>query len=131
MRRARLVLALAAVAVIAALGAVHVGSAYGAPSAKATTTVGCSFKNGIKHVIYLQFDNGHIQQARPPLASDLELMPNLLNLLKTYGTVIDNHHTVLISHTSDGILSSLTGLYPDRQGITVGNSYRYYRNDGS
>jgi hypothetical protein len=28
------------------------------------------------------------------------------------------------------MVSSLTGLYPDRNGITVANSYDYYRNDG-
>jgi hypothetical protein len=33
---------------------------------------------------------------------------------------------VLISHTAGGILSSLTGLYPDRHGQTVSNSYFYY-----
>src|SRR6185437_4661652 len=30
-----------------------------------------------------------------------------------------------------GILSSLTGLYPDRQGQAVSNSYGYFRPDGS
>src|SRR5439155_20308256 len=34
-----------------------------------------------------------------------------------------NDHTVLISHTAGGILSSLTGVYPDRHGQTVSNSY--------
>jgi hypothetical protein len=33
---------------------------------------------------------------------------------------------VLISHTTGGITSSLTGLYPDRMGITESNSYDYY-----
>src|SRR5262249_34674361 len=39
-------------------------------------------------------------------------------------------HTILISHTAGGILSSLTGLYPDRNGVTVSNSYDYYKNNG-
>ncbi|HEX4445293.1 MAG TPA: hypothetical protein VH044_01095, partial [Polyangiaceae bacterium] len=34
-----------------------------------------------------------------------------------------NDHTILISHTAGGFLSSFTGLYPDRHGQTVTNSY--------
>src|ERR671935_279565 len=37
---------------------------------------------------------------------------------------------LLGSHTAGGILSSLTGLYPDRNGQTVSNSYDYYQNNG-
>ena len=58
-------------------------------------------------------------------------MPNLLNFLKGNGTLLTNDHTILISHTAGGILSSLTGLYPDRNGQTVSNSYDYYRSDGT
>jgi hypothetical protein len=57
-------------------------------------------------------------------------MPHLLNFLTSIGTLFTNDHTILISHTAGGILSSLTGLYPDRQGQTVSNSYDYYKNDG-
>jgi hypothetical protein len=53
-------------------------------------------------------------------------MPHLLNFLTQNGTLFTNDHTILISHTAGGILSSLTGLYPDRQGQTVSNSYDYY-----
>ena len=53
-------------------------------------------------------------------------MPHLLNFLKQNGTLFTNDHTILISHTAGGILSSLTGLYPDRQGQTVSNSYDYF-----
>ena len=42
------------------------------------------------------------------------------------GTLFTNDHTILISHTAGGILASLTGLYPDRNGQTVSNSYDYY-----
>ena len=42
-----------------------------------------------------------------------------------------NDHTILISHTGGGILSSLTGLYPDRHGQAVSNSYNYFRPDGT
>ena len=43
-------------------------------------------------------------------------MPHLLNFMKDNGTLLTNDHTILISHTAGGILSSLTGLYPDRHG---------------
>ena len=49
--------------------------------------------------------------------------------MKTNGTLFTNDHTILISHTAGGILSSLTGLYPDRQGQTVSNSYDYFKPD--
>src|SRR5204863_129766 len=61
----------------------------------------------------------------------LEQMPHLLNFLSDNGTLSDNEHTILISHTAGGILSSLTGLYPDRNGQSVANSYGYFRPDGS
>ena len=83
--------------------------------------------SGIAHVIYLQFDNVHLQRDIPGVPSDLEQMPHLLNFLKNNGTVLNKHYTILISHTAGGILSSLTGLYPDRMGITESNSYDYYR----
>jgi hypothetical protein len=52
-------------------------------------------------------------------------MPHLLNFLQSNGTVFTNDHTILISHTAGGILSTQTGLYPDRHGVTVSNSYFY------
>ena len=57
-------------------------------------------------------------------------MPHLLNFLKGNGTLLTNDHTILISHTAGGILSSLTGLYPDRHGQTVSNSYDYFQANG-
>ena len=50
-------------------------------------------------------------------------MPHLLSFIKSNGTLLTNDHTVLISHTAGGILSSLTGVYPDRHGQSVSNSY--------
>ena len=85
----------------------------------------------IKHVIYLQFDNTHFRRDNATVASDLEQMPTLLNFLKGNGTLLTNHHTVLISHTAGGILSSLTGLYPDRHGQAVSNSYGYFNASGT
>jgi hypothetical protein len=39
-------------------------------------------------------------------------MPNLLNFIRSNGTLLTNDHTVLISHTANGILTNLTGVYP-------------------
>ena len=89
----------------------------------------CKLDNGIKHVIYLQFDNTHLLRDRPNFASDLEQMPHLQNFLSDNGTLSDNEHTILISHTAGGILSSLTGLYPDRTGQAVSNSYGFFQSE--
>ena len=91
-----------------------------------TATTSCNLGNGagpIKHVIYLQFDNTHLTRDRDAVPSDLEQMPNLLNFIRGNGTMMANDHTILISHTAGGILASLTGVYPDRNGQTVSNSY--------
>ncbi len=95
-------------------------------SKSAATTTGCQLSGPVKHVIYLVFDNTHFLRDRSNVASDLQQMPHLLNFLTSNGTLLTNDHTVLISHTAGGILSSLTGLYPDRQGQTVSNSYFYF-----
>jgi len=90
----------------------------------ASTT--CPLGNGagaIQHVIYLQFDNTHLLRDRASVPSDLEQMPHLLNFIRGNGTLMANDHTILISHTAGGILSTMTGLYPDRHGQTVTNSY--------
>ncbi len=60
---------------------------------------------------------------RAAVPSDLEQMPHLLNFIRGNGTMMANDHTILISHTAGGILSTLTGVYPDRHGQTVTNSY--------
>lgn len=122
----------AAAAAQLAVAAVLFGAAQSAAAAPVLAApAGCELANGIQHVIYVQFDNTHLFRDRQQFASDLEEMPNLLGFLRDNGTVDDNDHTILISHTAGGILSSLTGLYPDRNGITVSNSYRYYTPSGS
>ena len=95
---------------------------------------GCQLNspNGqIKHVIYTIFDNVHFLRDNPNVPSDVEQMPQLLNFIRSNGTMMANDHTVLISHTANGILTNLTGMYSDRHGQAVSNSYRYFRADGS
>jgi len=110
-------------------GFVSISSA--APAAAATGCQLSSVNGAIKHVIEVQFDNVHLTRDNPSVPSDLEQMPNLLNFLKNNGLLSSNHHTPLISHTADDIITTLTGLYPDRHGMPVSNSYRVFKTDGS
>jgi phospholipase C len=105
----------------------------GASSPAPAQTAGCQLgeKGKVKHVVYIQFDNVHFLRDNPNVPSDLEQMPHLLNFIRDNGTLDTNDYTILISHTGGGILSSLTGLYPDRHGQAVANSYGYFRPDGS
>jgi hypothetical protein len=124
----RIAIAAIAAAGLAALAAVQIAGATGSTS---SDVAGCQLGGlnqaaNIQHVIYLQFDNTHYNRDNPNVASDLEQMPHLLNFLQGNGTLFTNDHTILISHTAGGILTSLTGLYPDRNGQTVSNAYGYF-----
>jgi len=102
--------------------------------AATTATNSCQLKSpkgAIQHVIYVQFDNTHFRRDNPDIPSDLEQMPHLLNFIQDNGVLMSNDHTVLISHTATGILTSLTGVYPDRMGQPVSNSFRYFKTDGT
>jgi hypothetical protein len=87
--------------------------------------------NKIKRVVYIIFDNVHLRRDNPNVPSDLEQMPNLLNFLQGNGVVSGNHFTPLISHTADDILTGLTGVYGDRHGSPVSNSFGIYKADNS
>jgi hypothetical protein len=117
---------LAALGIVFATGAGAAGTAVANTGSAATSNASCHLANGIKHVVILQFDNVHNERDNPSVPSDLEQIPALRNFLVDNGTLLTNDHTVLISHTSDGITSTETGLYPDREGVTVGNSYQYF-----
>jgi hypothetical protein len=150
-RMRKRVFSAAAVAALAALAGVSFASAdgAGAPQSRSAAPAGPPGLSGlpglrcqdghvvgdgpIKHVIYLQFDNVHLQRNLASVPSDLEQMPTLLNFIRGNGTLLTNDHTVLVSHTANGILTSLTSLYPDNQGQAISNSYRYYKRnpDGS
>ena len=85
-----------------------------------------SARGAIKHVIYIQFDNVHFTRDNPSVPSDLEQMPHLLHFFTNNGTFSSNHHTPLISHTADDIITSLTGVYGERHGQPVSNSFNYF-----
>ena len=138
MRTTRRVLGACAVAALClataglAGGAVRGGATDKAGAAAAAPSCHLSSARGdIQHVIYIIFDNTHLLRDNPNVPSDLEQMPHLLNFIRGNGTLLTNDHTVLISHTANGILTSLTGMYSDRHGQAVSNSYRYFRADGS
>jgi hypothetical protein len=99
-----------------------------APSLAATS---CNLGNGIKHIVYLQFDNVHLHRDIPNVPSDLEQIPSLLNFLQGQGTLLTNHHTPLISHTSVDITTSLTGVYGEHFGYGVGNSFGFLDPEGN
>ena len=130
MKRLTAVAALAA-ATLAALVAVQIAGAKGSPNTAADPPASCQLGNGIQHVVNLVFDNVHFFRDNANVPSDLEQMPHLLNFLESNGTVFSNSHTPLIAHTADDSLSIYTGLYGDRHGQPVTNSYNTYNPDGS
>lgn len=111
-----------------ALGAAFLGAA----SQSASAACQLNAPGGqVKHVVYISFDNVHLRRDNPNIPSDLEQMPNLLNFIENNGTISGNHHTPLISHTATDFLTTLTGVYGERMGIPVSNSYGFFRADGS
>jgi hypothetical protein len=106
-----------------------------APSiVSAAPSNGCqlnSARGDIQHVIEVQFDNTHFNRDNPNVPSDLEQMPHLLNFIENNGVLLTNHHTPLISHTATDILTTLTGVYGDKHGVPVSNSFRYFLPNGT
>src|SRR5215831_16233485 len=96
-----------------------------------------SSRGQIKHVVTIIFDNTHFMRdpARDGstlVPSDLEQMSHLLNFIKQNGALLSNHHTPLIAHTSDDIITILTGVYPARHGVAnAANSYLEYTSTGT
>jgi hypothetical protein len=125
-------LVLAVAAAIAAVAATS-GSASALQARALTTTPSssCQLGNGVQHVINIVFDNVHFFRDNPNVPSDLEQMPHLLSFLTSNGTVFSNSHTPLIAHTADDSLSIYTGLYGDRHGQPLTNSYKTYNPNGS
>ncbi len=113
------------------------GVASASPAAPARTqsaldgSSACHLSHGIQHVVQIGFDNVHFFRDNPDVPSDLELMPNLLHFIEDNGVMLSNNHTPLIAHTADDLLTTATGLYGDRQGEPVSNSYQTYNADGT
>jgi hypothetical protein len=103
----------------------------GVTAAHRSGLAGCRLGNGVKHVVQLTFDNVHFFRDNPNVPSDLEMMPNLLHFIEQNGTMLSNNHTPLIAHTGDDILTTLTGLYGDRHGMPISNSYRFFNPNGT
>jgi hypothetical protein len=119
---------LAGLGVAGATGPVHAAAT--SPAVKSDGQGSCQLGNGVKHVVQLMFDNVHFFRDNPNVPSDLELMPNLVNFFENNGSFLSNNHTPLIAHTTNDILTSLTGLYGDRHGVGISNSYQAYNTDG-
>jgi hypothetical protein len=126
MRHIACLLRAAALALLlGALGLPAPAVAAGAPACRLGTD-----QRPLKHIVYLQFDNVHLRRDNPNVPSDLEQIPSLLNFMEQNGTLLTNHHTPLISHTSVDIVTSLTGVYGEKFGFAVGNSFGYFDPSG-
>jgi hypothetical protein len=99
--------------------------------AAADPSNGCHLGNGVQHVVRLTFDNVHFFRDNPNVPSDLQLMPSLLQFFQNNGTWMSNNHTPLIAHTAVDLLTTATGLYGDRHGMPISNSYRSFNQDGT
>jgi hypothetical protein len=119
---------IAAASVAAGLGAASSAASSTTPT---TTSSTCHLANGIQHVIEITFDNVHYNRDNPNVLSDLEQMPALQNFITDNGTLLSNNHTPLIAHTADDIITNLSGLYGDRQGQGLTNTYETYNSSGT
>src|SRR5213082_3521858 len=132
MRRLIRFAAVAALSIGWQAAAVPATQAAGGPSqSSSSASSSCHLGNGVQHVINIVFDNTHFTRDNPNVPSDLEQMPHLLNFLKSNGTVFLNTHTPMIAHTADDSLTIYTGLYGDRHGQPLSNSYKVFNPDGT
>ena len=115
----------------AAVSAISPATSQAAPvSPVAPAASGCQLGNGVKHVVEITFDNVHFNRDNPNVPSDLEMIPSLENFIEGNGTLLSNNHTPLIAHTAVDSLTTYTGLYGDRAGMPISNSYQAYNTDG-
>lgn len=126
----------AAAAALAGVVGVFAAAMPGAASIAGTTAArsegpGCHLGNGITHVVNITWDNTHFFRDNPNVPSDLQMMPNLLNFIEGNGVMLSNTHTPLIAHTGDDLLTTATGLYGDRHGMPISNSYRIFNPSGT
>ncbi len=130
----RVLAGLSAAGMVAVLGVVAPGAASAGTAAGAAGAAGCQLNAAgghVQHVVSLVFDNVHLTRDNPNVPSDLEQMPNLLNFIEGNGVMLSNNHTPLIAHTATDILTGFTGVYGDRHGVPISNSFRYFKPDGT
>src|SRR3954447_11687923 len=130
-RRGLLLLRLLVAVTVAVAAVAAASKPADARPAQAAAPPSCNLGHGVSHVINIVFDNVHFSRDNPNVPSDLEQMPHLLNFLKSNGTVFSNTHTPLIAHTANDSLTIYSGLYGDRDGQGLSNSYKTYNPDGS
>ena len=131
MRKAAIAASIVAVVVAVAVSASLGASASSAAANKTSDPASCNLGNGVKHVVEILFDNTHYNRDNPNVLSDLEQMPALKNFITQHGTLLSNMHTPLIAHTADDSLTGYTGLYGDRHGQPITNTYETYLSNGS
>jgi hypothetical protein len=120
-----------AAAIVAVVGAAFAATTIGgSPASAALAPSGCHLANGVRHVIEITFDNVHYNRDNPNVLSDLEQMPALTNFITSNGTMLSNNHTPMIGHTADDTITNYSGLYGDRQGQGLTNSYETYNSSG-
>ncbi len=132
LRRRRLIAGAAGGGLVA--GALVLPALTGAFSAVQATPAhpsSCRLGHGISHVVNIVFDNVHFGRDNPNVPSDLQRMPHLMSFLERHGAILSNTHTPMIAHTADDSLSIYTGLYGDRHGQPLSNSYKGYNPDGT
>src|SRR4051795_10956020 len=130
-RRGLLLLGLLVAVTVAVAAVAAASKPADARPAQAAAPPSCNLGHGVSHVINIVFDNVHFLRDNPNVPSDLEQMPTLLRFLQSNGSVFSNVHTPLIAHTADDSLSIYTGLYGDRHGQPLTNSYKTYNPDGT
>jgi hypothetical protein len=130
-RRAATAASIVGVVIVAAVTAALGASASTAAAKDTPAASPCQLGNGIQHVIEITFDNVHFNRDNPNVLSDLEQMPALEHFITDNGTLLSNSHTPLIAHTADDIITNLSGLYGDRHGQGLTNSYETYNSSGT
>jgi len=73
----------------------------------------------------------HLRRDNQFVPSDLQQIPALLNFMVDNGTIFANEHDPLISHTADDIITTMTGVYGEKHGQPVANSYGFFKPDGT
>src|SRR5262249_44061959 len=91
----------------------------------------CQLGNGVQHVIEITFDNVHLFRDNPNVPPDLDLLPPLKTSREQNGTFLSNVPPPMTAPTADDSLTTYTGLYGDRHGMPVSNSYKTYAANGT